>query len=157
MVSDITVVGRIYRDISDISGHLGTERLSFSVTADEIFSKYLLLASASYFEERVKAILLNYVEESSGGNERLVELVRNKVTDRGYYTLFNWNSNNANQFWGLFGRSFRAKMNARVQGDVRLGNSVKAFIQLTRDRNDLVHENIGAFSIEKTSDEIGIP
>ena len=154
MVSDRTVVGRIYRDISDISGHLGTERLSFSVTADEIFSKYLLVASASYFEERVKGILLDYVRESTGGNERLVEFIRNTVTARGYHTLFDWNGANANQFWRLFGESFRARMRERVRQDANMDDGIKAFLELTRDRNRLVHGDIGAFSFEKTSDEI---
>ena len=154
MVSDrTTVIDRIYWGANDISDHLRTES-SLSVVAEEIFGKYLLLASASYFEERVKTILLDYVEESSGGNERLVELVRNKVTDRGYYTLFEWERSNANRFWGLFGKSFRAKMSARVEGDASLNNSVRAFLKLTQDRNDLIHGNIGSSPIEKTSAEI---
>ena len=153
MVSDSTRVARIYQDSKDISEHLRAELPSLVVTADEIFNKYLLMASASYFEDRVKTILLDYVRESSG-DERLVEFVRNTVTARGYHTLFDWNRANANQFWRLFGESFRDRMRERVRQDSNLDDSIKAFLELTRDRNRLVHGNIGAFSYEKTPTEI---
>ena len=154
MVSDSIGVARIYQDSNRVSEHLRTERPSLAATADDIFSKYLLLASASYFEERVKATLLDYVAETTGGDERLVEFVRNTVTARGYHTLFDWSGSNANQFWRLFGESFRNRMRERVRQDANLDNSIRAFLELTRDRNRLVHGNIGAFSLEKTSAEI---
>jgi len=153
MVSDSTRVARIYQDSNDISEHLRAELPSLVVTADEIFNKYLLMASASYFEDRVKTILLDYVGESSG-DERLVEFVRNTVTARGYHTLFDWSRANANRFWSLFGESFRDRMRERVRQDANLDDSIKAFLELTRDRNRLVHGNIGAFSYEKTPTEI---
>ena len=153
MVSDSTRVARIYQDSNDISEHLRAELPSLVVTADEIFSKYLLLASASYFEDRVKTILIDYVGESSG-DERLVEFVRNTVTARGYHTLFDWSRANANRFWSLFGESFRDRMSERVRQDTNLDDAIKAFLELTRDRNRLVHGNIGAFSYEKTPTEI---
>ena len=154
MLSEETHVDRIYRDSIRVSEYLTADRPSLSLAADEIFRKYLLVASASYFEERVKGLLLDYVRESTGGNERLVEFVRDRVTKRGYHALFDWERNNANQFWRLFGESFSAKMKERVREDVNLENGVKAFLELTRDRNRLVHGDIGAFSFEKTSDEI---
>ena len=154
MVSDTTVVERIYQDTNDISVHLRTEHPSLSVTADEIFRKYLLVASASYFKERVKGILLDYVRESTSGNERLVEFVRDRVTRRGYHALFDWKGNNANQFWRLFGESFSDRIRRRVRQDANLDDAIKAFLELTHDRNRLVHGNIGAFSYEKTPTEI---
>lgn len=154
MVSDTTDVARIHQESNDISEHLRTERPSLAATADDIFSKYLLLASASYFEDSVKATLLDYVAEMTGGDERLVEFVRNTVTARGYHTLFDWSRPNANQFWRLFGESFRNRMRERISQDANLEGSIKAFLELTRDRNRLVHGNIGAFSLEKTSSEI---
>lgn len=153
MVYDSTRVARIHRDSKEISEHLRTELPSLAVTAAEIFSKYLLLASASYFEDRVKTILLDHVRESSG-DERLVEFVRNTVTARGYHTLFDWSSPNANQFWRLFGESFRDRMRERVRQDAKLDDAIKAFLGLTHDRNRLVHGDIGAFTFEKTSREI---
>ncbi len=154
MVFDRTDVGRIYRDTNEISEFLRTEIPSSFLIADDIFSKYLLLASASYFEERVKTILLDYVAETTGGDERLVEFVRNTVTARGYHTLFDWGGSNANQFWRLFGESFRNRMRERVRQDANLEDAIKVFLELTLDRNRLVHGNIGAFSLEKTSAEI---
>ena len=154
MPSEETHIDRIYRDSTRVSEHLVAERPSLFLTADEIFRKYLLVASASYFEERVKGILLDYVRGSSGGNERLVAFVHSTVTNRGCHTLFSWEANNANQFWRLFGESFRDRMRERVRQDANLDDGVKAFLELTRDRNRLVHGDIGAVSFEKTSDEI---
>ncbi len=149
-----THVDQMYEDSNEVSEYLRTQQTSFLLIADEIFRKYLLVAAASYFESRVKEILLDYVRESTNGNDRLIEFVRNTVTARGYHTLFAWDAPNANQFWRLFGESFRSTMRTRVRGDAALEEAVKAFLELTLDRNRLVHENFDAFSLEKTSPEI---
>ena len=45
-------------------------------------------------------------------------------------------------------------MKSMVSGDEKLDSSIKAFIELGRERNRLVHQNFGTYSIEKTSKEI---
>src|SRR6266446_2286421 len=49
--------------------------------------------------------------------------------------------NNANEFFGLFGPSFRAAMLQRVKGSEQLAKSRKAFMTIESERNRLVHED----------------
>ena len=154
MDSGRTHVDQLYEYSAEVSKHLGAQQPSLLLTAEELFRKSLLVAAASYFERRVKEILLDYVRESSGANDRLVEFVRDKVTKRGYHTLFAWDAQNANQFWGSFGESFASAMKERVRHEPALGEGVRAFIELGRVRNLLVHEDFGAYSLDKTSPEI---
>ena len=154
MVTTRTHVDQMYEDSNEVSEYLKAQQISLSVIADEIFRKSSLVAAASYFEQRVKEILLEYVRESTSGNERVVELVRSKITDRGYHGLFDWRSQNANQFWRSFGDSFNSVMRSKVRHEAELNQGVQAFIELGRDRNRLVHEDFGTFSLEKTSPEI---
>lgn len=155
MVTIRTHVDRMYDEFNEVTDYLETQhQISMRLISDESFRKGLLVASASYFERRVKEILLDYVHMETGGNDRLVEFVRANVTDRGYHGLFDWRAPNANQFWRLFGDSFRSAIRDRVRNDSDLDESIKAFLELGNDRNRLVHDDFGAFSLEKTSKEI---
>ena len=149
-----THVDRMYEDFAEASSYLMAHQPSLGLTADEAFRKNLLVASASYFEERVKEIILDYVRESTDGNDRIAEFVRVKVTERGYHGLFDWNARNANQFWSSFGTSFNSAMRGKIQEEPRLSEAIRAFLELGKERNRLVHQNFGLFSLEKTSVEI---
>ena len=45
-------------------------------------------------------------------------------------------------------------MKARIRGDGDLDDSVRAFLELGRERNGLVHQDFGAVPLEKTTEEI---
>ena len=152
-----THVDRLYEESREVAEYLRGEEVSLWLTADESFKKGLLVAAASYFEKRVKEILIDYVRESTDDNERLVELFQDKVTSRGYQGLFKWTDpreQGARQFWGSFGDSFKTAMVAKIKSDTKLEEGVKAFLELGNDRNRLVHNDFGAFYLEKTSEEI---
>jgi hypothetical protein len=127
---------------------------SLRSTVDENFRKALLLAAASYFEHRIVNDILAFVRESSSENSLLVEFVNNKAISRQYHTFFNWNETNANQFFGLFGTTFKNFIKQELRSDDQLSSSIKAFLEIGRERNRLVHQDFGTFSLEKTSDEI---
>lgn len=127
--------------------------VSLRSVADENFRKSLLLAAASYFERRMTETVLTFVEESTNQNIRVVELVRSKAVRRQYHTWFQWEGNNANSFYGLFGSEFREFMKRKVEED-KLEDAVRAFLELGRDRNRLVHQDYGVFVLEKTTEEI---
>ena len=154
MATDGTHVDRLYEDFDAVMEYLRTEQPSFHLAVEESLRKGLLLAAASYFERRVTEILVEFVSESAGRNEQLVEFVRRQALNRRYHTLFNWGSANVNGFWGLFGQSFRSSMTERVRRDPKLQDGIRAFLELGNDRNRLVHEDFGSFSLEKTSREI---
>lgn len=150
-----TAVDRLYSEFQDLISYLdkGSE-ISLRSIADENFKKALLLAAASYFEHRITDNLLAFVSEASSKSPRVVEFVKKKAISRQYHTFFDWDSGNANQFFGLFGENFKTFMKKEVERSKELGEAVKAFLEIGRERNRLVHQDFGTFVLEKTAEEI---
>jgi len=124
------------------------------ITADDLFRKALLLAAASYFERELVGSVLDYVGERAHGDPLVVAFVERKALARQYHALFEWGGSNANKFFGLFGSEFREFMKMKLESDPDLTISVAAFMELGSERNRLVHEDFGNFTLEKTSEEI---
>jgi hypothetical protein len=80
--------------------------------------------------------------------------VRKKAISRQYHTLFSWDTPNANQFFGYFGDEFRIGMSQKIQTSDKLLESIRAFMEIGRERNRLVHQDYATFPLEKTLDEI---
>lgn len=152
-----TIVDSLYHDFQDLIQYLdrGTE-VSLRNTAEETFRKALLLAAASYFEEKIVSDLIQFFNETSVNTGVTTEFLKNKAINRQYHTFFKWDDQNANHFFGLFGDSFKNYMKNEVRLNPSLDESIKAFLQLGNDRNRLVHENYAGFTLEKTADEIYI-
>jgi len=72
-----------------------------------------------------------------------------KAIRRQYHTYFSWDAKNANQFFGLFGKEFKEFMNSEIKKDDKLDDSIKAFLEIGRERNRLTHEDIATFNLEK--------
>ncbi len=150
-----SVVDRLHAEFTALVTYLDAgAQLSLRNTAEETFRKALLLSAASYFEARVTDIILAFARDSTHPATPVPELVRNKALSRQYHTLFDWERNNANKFFSLFGDGFRAYMQAAIQADESKEESVKAFLELGLQRNLLVHGDYGAFQLEKTAAEI---
>lgn len=150
-----TIVDRLYSEFQGLVYYLNQKgEISFGITADGNFRKSLLLSAASYFERRICDDILIFTREVSYDNERLVEFVKNKAIARQYHTFFNWDSQNANTFFGLFGEPFKIFMVSEIQHDGALSEAIRAFMELGRERNRLVHQDYGTFTLEKTADEI---
>ncbi len=47
-------------------------------------------------------------------------LVKNKAVSRQYHTWFDWNANNANAFFNMFGDGFRSHMVEIVKVDANI-------------------------------------
>ncbi len=150
-----TIVDRLHTDFEGLVEFLSDQsQPSLQSTADETFRKALLLAAASYFEQEIMRILLDFADRAGSQNELLTGFFRNKAIKRQYHTLFNWESSNANSFFGLFGDGFKSSAKEEVKANDQLDASVKAFLEVGRERNRLVHQNYGSYTLEKTSDEI---
>ena len=149
-----TVVDRLYQDFQEVIAGIGSAEVSLQTTARVNFSKSLLLAAASYFEEQVKSQILDFVHNRSFGNEILTQFARNQAIERQYHTLFSWDATNANRFFSLFGSGFREYMKQHVDNDNEYREAIRAFLEIGRERNLLVHENYAQFPLEKTVEEI---
>ena len=82
-------------------------------------------------------------------------LIQSKAIDRQYHTYFNWKTaKNANSFFALFGSDFSEFMEAEVKQNSELDSAVKAFLDLGRDRNNVVHVDFATNAAAKTVDEV---
>jgi hypothetical protein len=54
----------------------------------------------------------------------------------------------------MFGASFSRHVQRIIDDDDGLSSSVEAFMEIGRERNRMVHDDFGSFSLEKTSEEI---
>jgi hypothetical protein len=154
-MSEPTAVDRLYREASALINLLqDRSELSLQVLASDHFRKALLLAAASYFEDRVCNLVLDYIRERAQGSSLIENFVRNKAVARQYHSWFAWEATNANQFFGLFGAEFKALMGTRVKASVEMQAAIRAFLELGNERNRLVHQNYATFPMEKTLDEV---
>jgi RiboL-PSP-HEPN len=150
-----TVVDRLHEQFTELVGMLDkAAEPSLRAFADDSFRKSLLLCAASHFETEVTSALTSFVEEASNSNVLISAFMRNKAIGRQYFTLFSWDGTNANQFFGYFGPEFTNYMKARVKAEPQLDESIRAFLEIGRERNRLVHQNYGMFTLEKTADEL---
>ena len=155
MSVDDTIVERLHGEFQALVTVLEREaEPSLRVTADDTFRKLLLLSAASHFEHLVTDAVVTFSANASGGSERVVEFVRRKALSRQFHTLFDWERNNANAFFALFGDVFKANMEGLVKNDAGLAEAIRAFLEIGRERNRLIHQDLGSFSLEKTAAEI---
>ncbi len=127
---------------------------SFVIAMESTASKVLLLAGASHLEQELQQVLSDFYQEVTDGNPRAVEFVRNKAMNRQFHTYFNWDTNNANRFFAFFGSEFKNLVSQLLIRDVEFESSVRSFVQLGSLRNQLVHQNYAAFTLDKTADEV---
>ena len=154
-MEDSTTVDALHREFAELLAFLD-ERSEASMrnTADGNFRKALLLAAASYFEQRLTNVVVIFVEEVTSSDHVVAWLIRKRVVARQYHVWFDWSSQNANKFFSMFGESFGRRMKSVVDEDDDLSSSIQAFMEIGRERNRMVHQDFGSFSLEKTSEEI---
>ncbi|MGI9337091.1 MAG: HEPN domain-containing protein [Gammaproteobacteria bacterium] len=149
-----TPIDALHEDFKGVLARLGGD-MSLHNSVSDIFRKFLLLAAASYFEKHLTETVVDFAKKSTSENHLLPHLVRETAVKRQYHTWFVWERANANKFFSLFGKDFRAHMEKEL-GEKRedIKDAVKAFMEIGRERNRLAHEGIVGCSFEKTSDEV---
>lgn len=155
MVQSDRIEGQ-YADAKDLYQYLlDHNEVSYATYIDDVYKKVLLLSAASYFEKEISAILLSFASKVSKSDQRLVKLIDNKVIQRQYHTLFDWNRNNSNPFWSLFGEELKTAARGKIDKSDELKDAEHAFLKLGQQRNLLVHENFAEFTVNTmTVDEI---
>lgn len=121
---------------------------------DDIARKTVLVSAASYFETTLTNAVHSFCVECSNKNTLVPSIVRAKAINRQYHTWFSWESNNANSFFSLFGDDFKNYMSERISKDDNLEESIRAFMEIGRERNRLIHGDFSTFQLEKTAEEI---
>ena len=150
-----TIVDSLHNDFLSLLAFLDEKKeVSLRSVADANLRKTLLMAAASSFERCLTEIVLEFVKEATSDDHVLVSLVENKAVSRQYHQWFDWRTQNANRFFSLFGKAFKQYAETTVKDNEDLRSSIHAFLEIGRLRNQLVHQDFGSFTLEKTSQEI---
>lgn len=151
----LDLVRAIYDDNSQLLEYLRENReVSFANSVESILPKVLLLATASHLEHELQNLILDYFRDVTGNSDCAVSFVERKAVTRQYHTYFSWESGNANSFFALFGANFKSMMTEMLRTDDGLADAVKSFVTIGSLRNQLVHQNYAAFTMENTAEEI---
>jgi hypothetical protein len=156
MAAAQTIIDRVYADNLQLVELLKkNNEISLITVAEAHFRKGLVLSAASFFEARIREIILDFVKTKSNNCNEISCFVRNKAIERQYHTYFDWKSaSNANSFLGLFGDDFKSAVAYAIDKDSNLKDGMQAFLYLGQTRNTLVHENFASFPLEQSSSEI---
>lgn len=148
------IVESLYSQARDLDAFLlSNQEISLKVYADSNLRKSILLASASFYEKQICDLVLDYAKKCTS-EEMLVHFIENKAISRQYHTFFDWKNKSCNSFYGLFGEEFKNKFSAMVKSNSALDESARAFLEIGSERNRMVHQNYGGYTLEKTIDEI---
>jgi len=152
-----TIIDIIYKENLELFKFLEEQKeASFASQFDSIFTKTLLLSAASYFEYRICKMVEAFIKHRTQDDECIVSIVKQKAIKRQYHTYFDWEGNNANKFFSLFGNTFKEERVKDVNADPNLQSAIKSFLELGNERNKLVHENFADCTIPKTAEEVYI-
>lgn len=147
------VVQKLYEDYENNYKYLfDSGEISIATDYKNQFSKIILLSAASFFEERILDLIK--MELNPSGCELTNEFIKNKGLARQYHTLFDWDSENANRFFSLFGDKFKEFMKKKIDSDISIKLAINDFIKLGGLRNKLVHQNYAVFVLDMTVEEI---
>ena len=149
-----TMIKGLYDEYSELINFCrDNNQVSFEMYINNTYKKALLLSAASYFETVITKAIHNYAVSASNNDPKLISLIDNKALNRQYHTLFNWKENNSNQFWGTFGESTKIKAKKEIK-DQGLTDAEIAFMEIGRERNNLVHRNYVEAVVNYTFEEI---
>ncbi len=147
-----SVVDEFYNDYKQLLRLLeDAKEASLRVWANDRLSRTLVLVSANHFESEVKGMLVNLVQKKSGSP--LVAAFLQKSMERRYHDYFDWDVENANRFFGMFGEDFKKRCVGEVRDQPSCLEGMKAFMEIGRTRNDLVHKQLLGIQLTKTADE----
>lgn len=148
-------IERQYKEEKEIYEYLMDKgEVSYASYLGDIYKKTLALSAASFFESKISEIILKYANNVTGKDKRIAELIRRKVIERQYHTLFVWDAKNTNAFWGLFGDDTKAKVKDKFTRDTSMKKSEEDFLYVGNLRNLIVHENFAEYEVNITAEEI---
>jgi hypothetical protein len=127
--------------------------ISFQNFVEPHLTKTFLLSCASYYESQIQEVIKIFMV-SSTKDERLINFATNKGIKRQYHQYFEWESNNINNFLGLFGEKFRISVSNEIKANDDLNRGMKSFLIIGNLRNKMVHDNFLGYSLPNTFDEI---
>jgi hypothetical protein len=155
VVSADSVIDVLYSEHLELRDYLEKQKeITLRRIIETNYPKVLALSAGGYFEQRVTSIIMQHVKSEANDDIVVVSFVENKAIKRQYHTYFQWDGNNANAFFGLFGEDFRRLMAEHIRSDQDLDESIRAFLRLGNLRNEIAHSDFGTYLITYTTDEV---
>jgi hypothetical protein len=155
MPVESAVIDQFYEGQAEVIKYLVDQNeISFSSLISDLSRKSLVLAMASYLETVVCDIVREVVGRRSRGDEIVKSLIEQKAIKRQYHTYFNWEGNNANIFFALFGDNFSTRVKAKVAANADLNEAIRSFLQIGNIRNLLVHNNYLSYPVDASREEL---
>ncbi len=128
---------------------------------DNIMTKYLLIASASYFESSILDDIRHFLNDSfKQNNKHLVQFFNASILDRGFTSLFDWGRRergDINAFLRkFFGRdsSEAEQIEKSISEREDLQGSILNFYKVILMRNKIIHNNMHKAEIRYTLEEV---
>jgi hypothetical protein len=144
---------RLFDEYTEIRAHVPNEDLSSLTSLDQLYAKVLVISSGSEFEHVVSDIMLEFAAAGAKVPE-ITTLIQRKAVERQYFQNFAWDAKNINKFLSLFGGRVPVLFESKLDSDEITRDNVIDFIKMNAHRNELVHRNFAAASIEVTPQEV---
>ncbi len=150
-----TIIDQQYESGNTLVDYLKSQQqITFYNEAENNFRKTILLSAASFFEKEISDTVIEFARSHTDNNELVISIIKQKAVSRQYHTYFQWESGNVNSFFGLLGDEFKSRLTKKVKEDENLDKAIKAFLEIGRERNKMVHQNFAEIVIDKTAEEI---
>lgn len=127
--------------------------ISLVVIAEDVWRKSILIAAASHFEHELGVVIARSAQrfEIPG---KFVSLIDSKAISRQFYNYFDFKSSNTNKLFNSFGPECKDKAESKIKSSEKIRVAQSSFLKICSLRNQMVHSNYAAFSIDLTADEI---
>ncbi|MGI9250178.1 MAG: HEPN domain-containing protein [Pseudohongiellaceae bacterium] len=136
------------------------EILPVGLLLQETLLKTIVISVASHLERMTIITIRNLVGTLVGHQGQIIEnFVYNKMLDRNFHSLFQWDKRQANKFYSYFSGSnkdeanFTEFMKGKVRKDSDFNEAVESFLELGEQRNNLVHNDLASAQLDNITIE----
>lgn len=129
---------------------ISSGKVDMSIDAQHLFAKVFAVCAGSCCEVEIVRILEEYVNWQSRGDDKLFRFVHTVAIDKKYFSLFDWERAEASAFFSKFGKDFADCMKFAMAKDRSLAEAVRSFLELGKQRNNLVHNDLARIEFEDT-------
>lgn len=149
----------LIRDVHDacsvgISGIEAGGDLSVQNTLSQSIAKSLLLSCASYYELEITELVRSALR-SNVGSKCMLSWLEQQAVDGQFFKWFDFrNAKNVNRFFSLFGVEFRDLARGVIDAREYRRKSESDFMLICIKRNECVHKNYAAYSLDLTVDDL---
>lgn len=155
MIRNPALISGIYNSCTvELQALRERQDLSSYLDVHQLLGKSFLLSCASFYEDEVVQVMRRVLDH--GGHSAHVRHWLDNVAIEGqFYKWFDFRTaKNTNPFLSKFGREFRDNMRKVLDAREKRKGAERDFLHLCQKRNECVHRNYAAYSLDLTIQEI---